>query len=570
MAKNFSNLTFEEIKSNLKEYLKQQNELTDYDFEGSAINILLDELAYFGQYMGFYSNLLYQEGNLPTATKRDNVVTKAKELSYFPKQKRSPQAKVHLSIDLTGESPKPESVDVPRGTTFISEKQEGSFNFVAISDFSLTDDNNDNIYEGDVELQEGILLNYDWTFRLNENQRFVIPNGNVDERFLNVFINGQKWNYAKDIFDMREDDTIYFLQEVEDNKIEIEFTNSSKIGVDVQDNDKIEVNYLVTQGESGNNCKFFELISDIDGFPVENYTVETVDKALGGSEEESIESIRQVAPINYQTQNRAVNINDYKALLLSNFPYIQSINVWGGEENDPPRYGQVLISIKPDFGLLLGENLKVSIKEFLEKYKIVGIRPEIIDPEYVFVDLYFDIFYSTIKTSLTQQEIKSSVSNKVTDYFNNNATQFGDVLWQSHLTTFVDDIDNYIISSRYYTRIKRKFTPTPDVMTDFSFFFANSFEPKTIHSNEFGNNFQLKDDGDGNIHLYQNDIVYNKNQGTVDYEEGSISLRNFSPKNNLNETIELSARPEYQDIFSKKNYLLNLENISIDLNTTRQ
>lgn len=570
----FSNLTFDEIKENLKTYLENQDEFTDYDFEGSALNILLDELAYFGQYVGFYSNLLYQEGNLPTATKRDNVVTKARELAYFPYQKRSPQGVVKLSIDLSGESPKPSSVFVSKGKGFVAEKQEGTFNFVTTTDFALTDDDGNGIFDGEVDLREGYLLNYEWTFDSSDpTQRFIIPNPNIDERFITVSVTDSEtntteiWNYAKNIVGIEENDPVFLLQEVEDQKIELEFTNQSNIGRDLKDGDGISVEYLVTKGSPGNNCKAFELIDSIDGYSTYKFNVETVNKALGGSDEENIDSIKQLAPINYMAQDRAVNINDYRALLLHNFPYIKTMNVWGGEDHDPPKYGQVMISLKPDYGLYIGENIKEEINKFLNDYSVVGVRPQIIDPEYIFLDLDIDVFYDGNKTSLVAQEIKNNLNRDITEYFNDNILKFEDVLWQSHLTSFIDNNSDYIISSRYEISINRKFTPTPNVANNFTFKFVNSLIPNTIISNTFGDGYELKDDGNGNIDLYQNDILLQDEQGTVDYDNSIINLQNFEPKISKNETIELNAVPKKRDVFSRKNFLLNLENVSINLNS---
>lgn len=566
-----SSLEPKDIRDEVIQKLKNQSEFTDYDFEGSAFAVIIDGWVDIIRNVGLYANLGIAERFLDSAIKRSSVVSRAKELNYFPRQRKASSAKLKLTIT-PDESPEPEIITVPFNTRFNAEVGDDSFTFVTMEDTVLENDGSGTL-SGEIDVYEGSYLTYEWTYDVDHpEQRFILEQSGIDDNFLKVekkesgsgFF--ENLSEAGEVVGVESGDRVYFKQEIDDNRIEVYF-GPSQLGVELSDGDTIRASGLATHGSEANGANVFELVQDVDGYDKGDFTIETVERSNGGAEEESIDSIRVLAPMNWEAQNRAVNVNDFRAILLREYGYIETMNVWGGEENDPPEYGKVLISIKPYYSLNLSTARKSAIEETLEKYKIAGIRTEVIDPEYIFVDVDTKVEFDPDKTVENSGKIRNNIQLQVKDFFDTNVTYFGAILRFSKLVHAIDETDESVLSNLTTLRLKKRFTPKPNVENSWTFNFGNPLKKDSIFSNEFGTDldtYTINDDGEGNLILSRNDIE-RKEIGDVDYEKGIMNLTNFAPDINSNDRIYLNADPQDFDIESRFNNLLTEDTVSVTL-----
>ena len=578
-------LDFDQIKTNLKQFLKNQSEFADYDFEGSGMAVLLDLLAYNTHYLGFNANMAANEAFLDSAELRSSVVSLSKMLGYTPSSAVSPKAVINLVLtDATGPS-----VTMPAGTKFTTTVDNDSYTYVTNSDNTITP--TDGVYTfSNIDIYEGTRVTFEYTVdSTNEEQRFVIPNNNVDITTLGVLVQNSisdttSFTYAKASSQIGVTATskVYFIQEIEDGKFEIYF-GDGVTGVKPSNGNIVKLTYIVTNKSASNTASTFTLSGTVGGF---GGTVTTVSNSSGGTDAENIASIKLNAPLQFSAQDRAVTAADYKTLVKQIYPAASAIQVWGGEDNAVPAYGRVYISIRAKDGTTLTSSDKSSIQTQLEDYAIASVRPVITDPETTFITLKTTFKYDSNLTVEDATTLASKVQSTISKYSDDNLNNFVGVFRHSELIGLIDDVDTSILSNITTVNMYQTFKPeiTSSSSQAYTIAFNNAiYNPHTGHQSSTGvvqsTGFQLdsntdreyffNDDGSGNIRLYylvSGVKTYENNTwGTVNYTTGEIKIASaiISAVSNVDGAtstkIRVTAKPSSNDVAPVRGQILSID-----------
>ena len=579
-----SDFDFDNIKTNLKAFLQDQPEFSDYNFEGSGFAVLLDVLAYNTHYLGFNANMLANEVYLDSADIRKNIVSLAKMLGYTPSSVRAPSANISIVVNnATGSS-----LTMDKGTTFTSTVDGTTYQFVTNQESTITP--LDGVYRfSDISIYEGTLVTYRYTVDSTDvDQKFIIPSVNADTSTLKVTVQNSSvdatssvYTLATGVRSLNNTSKVYFLQETDTGKFQIYF-GDGVLGRKLSDGNIVILEYVVTNKEEANGAATFTLSSSIDGFS--NVSITTNSVAQGGSEAESKESIRFNAPLQYAAQDRAVTATDYETLVRSLYPNALSISAWGGEEDETPIYGVVKISIKAASGSTLTNQTKTEIVNSLRQYNIASVRPVIVDPETVSVILNSTVRFDSKLTTKTAATIKSEVISSLTNYNTNILQRFDGIFRYSKVTGLIDDADASIVSNITTVRVRKSFTPILNTSTRYDVYFRNAFyNPHTGHNADMGgilsssgfkidgnnNEMFLDDDGSGNIRRYYFDggvrVYANNTQGTVNYTTGQVTLNslNITSISNIrgssSSVIEITVVPNSNDIVPVRNTIVEID-----------
>lgn len=459
-----SELDFDQIKSNLKTFLKQQSVFQDYDFEGSGLNILLDVLSYNTHYNAYYLNMIANESFLDTALLRSSVVSHAKKLNYVP---RSPSA-ARAIINLTVISPDttPGSLTLPKGYTFFSEQINGlSFKFVTLNSYTV-DKVGYNFTFQNIPIYEGQYASYSTlnSYTSNPKQIFTLNDTNADTATLIVSVRQSVSNTTSIVYDRSENDLnitanseVYFLQEGTDNKYDI-FFGDNIISKAIPDGGVVTTEYLVTNGSLANYANNFISSGTINGYST--IIISPISKASGGSERESVDEIKFGAPLSLLAQNRAVTKNDYIRLIQQKYPQFEAVNVWGGEENNPPVYGKVFVSAKPKLGFEISQTEKDYVKNnILKPISMLTVTPEIVDVDYNYLKVTSTVYYDKAKLSTSQSQLIADIKNIISNYCASNLNKFNSYFNFSGMETKIDAYDRSIISNEATLFVAKKFRP---------------------------------------------------------------------------------------------------------------
>lgn len=575
---NTTELDFDAIKSNLKEYLRGQDQFRDFDFEGSSMSILLDVLAYNTHYNALYTNLAVNEAFIDSASKRTSVVSKAKELGYTPQSTLGATARINVVI--TTNSPNaPEILELPRLTRFSSMVDGFELGFHTVE--TLLAPRVDGRYTfNNVRLKEGNLYNYSFVY--SDDGRYIIPNKNIDLTTLRVTVqeNAQSLTFktltrSESIVDLTRDSQVYFIKEIEGELFELEFGDGI-IGAKLDNGNVISVEYLISKGEQGNNAKVFTY-SDGNIVTGQNTIVSTLAISSGGSAIEDIESIRWNAPRSYAAQNRCVTEEDYKAIILSKFPDASSVHVWGGESNTPPTFGEVFVSVKPTENRILSDDEKsFIINDVLGPRKLINIRPRIVDPIFIRLALDVSIYYDPIRTNLLASELISNVRDNILFYSSSDIERFEKVFKFSKLSRIIDDTDVAIVSNTTKLKIIYGITPVLNAAVTYKVDIGNPvYNPgiagSSIISAGFlspGSNevFYISDRSAGEsdigtlfIFAVRNNVrVPITDIGTIDYSNGIITLTglNISGLVSSDVALEFTIEPDSNDVAAQRNHII--------------
>lgn len=460
-----TDLDFDTIKNNLKSYLQQQSEFSDYDFEGSGLSILLDVLAYNTHYNAYYLNMVANEAFMDTALLRDSVVSHAKTLGYIPFSYSAPRAIVNLTVTSLNDTPG--TLTIPRGTTFSSNLIDNiSYNFITLDDVTVTKSGT-NFYFENLELYEGKLVTYNFNYNHNSNPKsiFTLPDTNIDTNTLYVTVTDNTGNTATqvysqvtDILSVESTSLVYFLQESKNGNYEIYF-GDDVVGKALIDGSSVNVNYLVTSGTVANAADGFVPDTTIGGYS--NVAIDVVSVASGGAIRETVDSIKYSAASQYATQNRLVTLKDYETYIQSKYASIDSLSVWGGEDEPTPVYGKVFISLKPKTNYYISELEKARIiSEIINPKSIVSVQAEIRDPEYLYLLVNSSVQYDPRKTILSEDAIKTNIRTSILSYRDRVLNKFGASFVLSKLQDDIDQTDvNSIIGSETTVRVQRRFEP---------------------------------------------------------------------------------------------------------------
>lgn len=460
-----TDLDFNNIKTNFKNFLQSQDTLKDYNYEGSALSTLIDVLAYNTQYNAYYLNMVANEMFLDSALLRSSVVSRAKELGYTPKSAIAPTATINLKVNGVTAN----SLTLPQYTTFLSEAIDGvNYNFVTSDNLTVNVVNNTAMFSN-VAIKQGIASSISYTVdsTTNPNYIFEIPNSNVDTTTLQVIVQQSSSNSSYTIFTKAADYTaltsnsaVYFLQESLTGTYQIYFGDNI-LGLQLTDGNIVKVNYLSTNGTAGAGANNFVLMESVGGYS--NNTIYPVTSASQGSNQETISSIKFQAPKAFAAQGRAVTKSDYVTLIQQNtLGYsFDSVNVWGGEENNPPEYGKIFVAIKPTGSFNLTENQKQRIiNEVILPKSVLTVTPEIIDVKYTYLMLKAYVLYDSKKTTLTSAQLSDLVKNGTIAFCNSTLNTFNSTFVVGDLISYIKSLDQGFISVDFDLFLQKRFVPT--------------------------------------------------------------------------------------------------------------
>ena len=457
-------LDFDTIKTNLKNFMKQQTEFQDYDFEGSGLSVLMDILAYNTHYNAYYINMIANESFLDTALLRNSVVSHAKKLGYTPRSASAPRAVIDITIDSGNANPA--FLTLPKNYSFLSNDIDGvTYNFVTLENYTQAKTGNTWIFN-DIPIYEGQYNSYVFSYSQIDNpkQIFTIPDFSVDTKTLKVSVQSSSTNTNISVYSISDgvlgssgSDEVFFLQEGLNSQYQIYF-GDNVFGKALPDGAVVTIDYLSTSGTASNAANNFIGTVSVSGYS--SIIVDSVVAASGGAPRETVNEIKFAAPLQSLSQNRAVTKNDYIKLIQQRYPYFDAVNVWGGEENLPPVYGKVFISAKPKLGFEVTDTVKDYIKnEILKPISILTVSPEIVDVDYNYLRVNCELFYEPSKTTQTSYDFETSIRQLILNYADTNLNQFNTYFNYSGMERVVQDYSTSIVSNEIELYVGKKFRP---------------------------------------------------------------------------------------------------------------
>ena len=581
-------LNFEGIKTNFKRYLQSQDQFRDYNFDGAGMSVLLDLLAYNTYYNSFYLNMVAGEAFLSTAQKRNSVVNLANSLNYVPRSTSSASITGTVTLTVSGS---PVSVNIPAFTQFNGTVDGKSFIFSNVE--SKTIFSASGVYSGSIILKEGsdVTTRYS-VVSADADQRFLIPNTKIDTSTLVVTVlnssvdsTTRTFTLAENIVELDSSSLVYFLRETEDEVYELKFGDGI-FGIELNNGNIVVIRYLVSSGALANDINALTYSDTITN--VTSVTFTAADPAAGGSARETVAQIKFNAPKSYEAQNRAVTAEDYKALLL-NQATVNSVVVWGGEDNDPPTYGKVFIAIKPTTGSVLTATEKLNlISSVINPKKILTVQTEIVDPEYIYIIITTTVKYDAKKTSLSSDTISNLVVDTIKAYNDSDIDTFGTYFRYSKLSRLIDMSEKSILSNVLVAEMRKEIAVQLGIGTRYEINFSNAIDNSTngrpttsaygvgnkLTSNAFtlgGFSNCFLDDNNGIIRIYRvlglDKIAVSVDAGSINYTTGKIILTNFAPTsfNDGTTALKLNAVPQNKDILPLRSQIISIRDADISI-----
>ncbi len=581
-----ANLDFDNIKTQLKEYLRSQNDFTDYDFEGSALATLIDTLAYNTYYTAFNTNMVVNELFIDSATLRDNVVALAKQLGYRPKSATSPTA--YISFTVTYANPTTDKeLNLKQGTGFISNYDNVIYNYVVTSDVKAQVINDVATFIN-VPIREGTLLTNEFIVNnASKSQRFILDNPNIDTNTVSVTVypTGGSFNepylLADNILGVDGDSKVFFIDEIEDGRYEI-LMGDGVLGKKLENNARIDVSYLTTSGPASNGVRAFVfsgVIENENGVSPNSFATSIVSSvaSAGGEEVESTAKIKYTAPKAYGTQDRAVTAQDYETIVRKVYPATSDIIIFGGEDQDPPEYGKVFIVLKPTDASYLTSLTKSQIIADLKKYVVASVEPRIVDPSILFVEMTSKIYYDGGVTDQTPANIRDSVITAIQGYINESDTEkFNGKFRYSKFVGVIDDADVSINSNLTSLMMRKDFYPSLNSTFYYEVCFQNAFDEDCddpvlsstgFRVTEYPNFDVYVEDRDKKIVLYRLDsvtgekVVLDSDIGDIDYVKGELKMYALTiiKGSFFDNRISLRVRPLSNDIKAMREVYLDVD-----------
>lgn len=594
---NLPSADFDTLKQSLKDFLKTKDNLKDYDFDGSVLSIVLDTLSYNSHLNTFYLNMIGNESFLLTAIKRANVVSAARDLGYTPKSAQSASTKLYIEVTPLDNSDAYDYITLPTGYTFLSSSLSNTYTFSTLDDIKLNYDFSIGKYTSDkVEIFEGRLLVHEWSVVtekvIGEPDTItdvtlggaVIPNLNVDSTTLRVYVSdgedtGEFYEYRK--YDggvsLSNDSKIFFVNENELGLIYITF-GDGVLGYKPAIGSKIKIMYMVASGASANNIVQYSASMSTTNGNISKIT--PLYPSGGGSDVESIESIKYNAQLGYESQGKAVVTGDYEYIMRDIYPNAKKVISWGGQDNNPPQFGKVFIAIQVKDGLILTDYDKKIIAEKLSKKSITTITPTIVDPDYTYIDLNVSLKWKNgIEITKAAETL---ITNKIKEYAKNTLNTFNKDLEYSRLLNVIDSASHDIVSNKTDIILSKRITVNDNKLDTYILSYGSALKLNTIISSKFSyssfNDCYIKNNGN-RLELVK-DMVENgksrlmvivSNIGNIDYDEGIIYLKplNINTDNlyfdavNNTKFLKLYATPVNYDIEAAKSQILIVDNIKV-------
>ena len=622
----FTNLDFDQIRVQIKDYLRANSNFTDFDFEGSNFSVLIDTLAYNTYINAFNANLVVNESFLDGATVRENVVSLARNIGYVPRSKSSAKAQVTFTVPVTTSS---SFITLEAGLVCIGAVDNTSYRFSIPENVSSTVVNGVAQFgtaEKPLEVYQGSVLSTQFLVDRTEDQRFIIDNPNVDTSSIRVFVKGssdtglgREFHPVSNILNIDKNSEIFLLQEVQEERYELLF-GDDYFGKKLENNSVVTVRYIVTDGAAGNGPSLFDFQgnfvdeSGIRVIPSASVPITTVQKAINGGEIESLSSIKYFAPRMYSAQHRAVTSRDYEAIIQSIYPNTESVAVVGGEELSPPKFGTVQISIKPKNGTYVSDFDKQNILNKLKQYSIAGINQSIVDLKVLYVELDSTIYYDDNKVSVVEN-LKSDITSALTTYSKDvDMNRFGGRFKYSKILQLIDRVDNAITSNITKIKIRRDLKVLRNQFTQYELCFGNKFHVNPNGLNIKSTGFRIAGESStvyltdapivgqgqnrvdtavqaseiflrrpqslnikkGILSIVKFDsngrrVVVAKEAGIVDYEKGEVILNtvNIVGTEKPNDIIQIQAFPESNDVIGLKDLYVSLDIPHSKINMTK-
>jgi hypothetical protein len=607
---NYANLDFGQVKTTLREYLKENSNFTDYDFEGSNLSTILDVLAYNTYITSYNANMVANEVFIDSATLRENVVSLARNIGYLPKSRKAAAATISFFIDTSNITPTPSTITLKKGPVATSSGSFGNQSFVysILEDITVPVSNGEANFSN-ISIYEGNLLTSNFTYSArNPNQKFILPNIGVDTDLINISVNPNqqssrsvKYSRQDSLFDIDSNSKVYYLQEVDDERYQVIFGDGI-FGNKLEDNNFIAVDYITSNGDAANGVSSFVFagrlvyVRNSQEYTVTNgiSQLSTGISSSGGESIEGVESIKKFAPRIYASQNRALTANDYETIIPARiYPETESISVFGGEELVPPQYGKVFISIKPRFGDFIPNLIKENIKTKLKKYSVAGIVPEILDLKYLYLEVNTKIYYNT-NLAPSPAYVSTVVQNNTTKYSESTElNKYGARFKYSKFLKMVDDSHESVTSNITTVAVRRDLGVVLDTFAEYQISFGNSFHIRNmsgyniktsafkiagVQSNVYLSDIPNTNRVTGSLFLFtlpsvgsQSPTIVRRNVGTINYVSGTITL---NPVNVLagktkdgQSVIEIEATPTSNDVVGLQDLYLQLDISSSNFET---
>lgn len=593
----FTNLDFNTLRAQIKDFLRANSNFTDFDFEGSNFSILIDTLAYNSYITSFNTNMAVNESFIDSATLRENVVSLARNIGYVPQSRRASRAKINFQVLTSTFNVVPKSITLKAGIVALGAVESGSYIFSIPEDITVSV-NSDGVADfTDIDVYEGSYVTKTFVVDYsNSQQKFILDNPGVDTSTIRVYSitnTTREYTPIQNIFNVDKDTRFYLIQEILDEKYQLIF-GDDVIGKRPENGSTVFVSYIISNGKNGNGAQRFTFSGILEDNNQNTVTsgislINVVTPSENGDDIEPVDRIKFLAPRVYSSQYRAVSSNDYKALIPFLFPNVESVNAYGGEELPQPQYGKVFISIKPKNGEFISQATKERILQELKSYSIAGIKPEIIDLKYLYVEVDTSIYYDRSKVT-DLNIIRNSVINSITDYSEStDLTGFSGRLKYSKLTSLIDRSNSSITSNITKIKIRRNLFPIINRLTSYEICFGNQFHIKKSNFND-NNGYNIKSsgftiNGVADI-LYMSDVPLSKSQGsiflfklvsgvpsialrnagTVDYIKGEILLKPITITSIIGNEIQIEAIPESNDVISLRDIYLQLDMKSLRVN----
>jgi len=595
-------LDFDPIKNNLKQFLTNYRDkdnnliFKDYDFDASSLNILLDLLAYNTHYNAYLANMVANEMFLDSAVKRESAVSIAKHLGYTPLSYRSSRAKVSFSV--TDPIDRPTSLTLPKYSPFITNINGTDYTFVNLD--AVTIYPQDGLYLfNDIEIVQGEPLIYSYRVDVSgPSEKYSIPNNNVDTSTLRVTVQNSYTDLTVESYELAENlsvtlptSKVYFLEQNPAGFYEI-FFGDNVLGKKLSQGNIVKIEYLVSYGDTTNVSatldQTFSLGIQIGGVTLDN-SILASKNSTGGSPADTLAEIKFKAPRFLSSYNRAVTAEDYKSIIEANYPLVESIAVWGGEENIPPKYGKVIISLKPYNGYTISEAVKTDIKtNILGNKKVMSIVPEFVDPNYLYITIDSMVKVQTKNSRYSVPQIEIFVRDAVNRYFTQELQQFNKTFIYSKLSKIIDAVDQSVVGNVTNIKVHKRISPIVGAKNGFSgsaaIKFSNTLVPGSITSSAFyytlNNSLYLvyledtltaETTGTLNLLDFYTNTILSSAIGTVDYTSGIVSFASLSPAGyieNAND-IRIYSKIAALDITTTKDVILILDDGKADTPSRR-
>ena len=606
---NYANLDFDQIKTQIKDYLRSNSNFSGFDFDGSNFSILIDTLAYNTYVTAFNANMIVNESFLDSATLRENVVSLASNIGYTPRSKTAALSQISFDVEVPDNTT---TVTLQPGLVCTGGLNDSSFTFSTVDSITTTVNNNVASFNN-VNIYQGVYLSQVFLYDGSLDQRFILDNQNIDSSTIRVSIkkngdsgDGVKYNLATELNDVTSLSRIYFIREVQDERYELIFGDGifgrklgNAHGLSQEDGDTITVRYLITDGDEGNGVSNFTfsgtLVNQNGGSitPESSVIITTDQSSINGSEIESLSSIKYYSPYSYSSQNRAVTARDYESLVKKIYPNTESVAVVGGEELDPPEFGTINISIKPKNGSFVSDFSKQLILSKLKTYSVSGINQKIVDLKVLYVEIMSSVYYNNSLVS-SSSSLKTAIINNLNAYSKSiELNKFGGRFKYSKILQVIDKTDTSITSNITKVVVRRDLQVTLNQFAQYELCFGNQFHVNTTGFNIKSTGFFIngvnskvyltdvpnsdmrtgvisivRENSSGNTDVF---TIVKSSAGIVDYVKGEVILNtvNIVSTEKPDNIIEIQAFPESNDVVGLKDLYVSFSVADSSINMVR-